>query len=210
MIRLYLIRHGQSTWNAQRRWQGLSDPPLDDVGRGQAHRLAERLQGNGQKLLALYASPLQRARETADIIGEAVGVSVVFDDRLKERDVGAFTGLTIEQVGEQYPDALRRMAEADESLVIPGEEDAKLFRVKVATFFDEIVARHGEGPIGVVSHGGTLGAYLNHLIGLPSRFFPFRFGNTSLSIVDVDPARPRIVLLNDICHTQENGYDYGE
>ncbi len=200
MTRLYLIRHGRSTWNAQRRWQGLSDPPLDDVGRDQARRLAERLRGNGHELVALYTSPLQRAQETADIIGETLDLPVVSDDRLKERNIGVFTGLTIAQFEEQYPDVLRRMAEADENLMIPGEEDAGQFRALVATFFDEIVTRHGEGPVGVVSHGGTLGTYLNHLIGLSSRFSPFRFGNTSLSIVDVDPARPRIVLLNDICH----------
>jgi probable phosphoglycerate mutase len=154
-------------------------------------------------MAALYTSPLQRAQETADIIGETLGLPVVPDDRLKERDVGAFTGLTWAQIEERYPDVVRCLVEADENLNIPGEEDIELFRARVSTVFDEIVARHEEGPIGVVSHGGTLGTYLNHLIGLPSRFSPFRFGNGSLSIVDVSPVRPRIVLLNDICHVGE-------
>lgn len=200
MTRLYLIRHGQSTWNAERRFQGLADPPLDDVGREQARRLAARLQGNGTAMVALYTSPFRRARETAEIIGEALGLPAVPDDRLKERDVGALMGLTWAQIEERYPDVVRRWTEADESLEIPGEEDVKLFRARVSAVFDEIVTRHGDEPVGVVSHGGTLGTYLNHLIGLPSRFSPFRFGNTSLSIVDVDPVRPRIVLLNDTGH----------
>lgn len=200
MTRLLLVRHGRSTWNAERRWQGWADPPLDDVGREQAHRLAGRLREDGETMVALYTSPLRRAQETAEIIGETMGLPVIPDERLKERDVGDITGLTWAQIEEQYPDIVQGFAEANESVEVPGEEEVELFRARVVAVFGEIVARHGEGPIGVVSHGGTLGTYLNHLIGLPSRFSPFRFGNTSLSIVEVNPARPRIALLNDTCH----------
>ena len=66
--------------------------------------------------------------------------------------------------------------------------------------FDDIVARYADGPVVVVAHGGVFGTYLNHLIGSPRRPSPFRFGNASLSIVEPNPVRPRIVLLNDICH----------
>jgi len=187
VTRLFLIRHGRSVWNATGRIQGCADPPLDVVGREQARRLAERLrQGT---LVALYTSPLQRARETADIIGQALGVEVVPDERLKEYDVG------------------ERWAEASESLEIPGEEGNGLFRERVVTAFDEIVARHEEGPAGVVAHGGVLGIYLNHLIGLPAWLSPFRFGNGSLSIAEVNPVRPRIVLVNDVCHLSSLSID---
>lgn len=197
MTRLLLIRHGRSTWNAERRIQGKADPPLDEVGREQARRLAERLRREAP--VALYTSPLQRAQETADIIGEALGVSVVADERLREYDVGDITGLTWEQVEEQYPGVARRWKNA-EDLRIPGEERRELFRARVAAVFDEILSQHPEGAVGVVTHGGTLGTYLNHLIGLSSRFSPFRFGNGSLSIAEVNPVKPRIVLLNDTCH----------
>jgi broad specificity phosphatase PhoE len=154
-------------------------------------------------MVALYTSPLRRAQETAEIIGETMGLPVIPDERLKERGAGDITGLTWAQIEEQYPDIVHGFAEANESVEVPGEEEVELFRARVVAVFGEIVARHGEGPIGVVSHGGTLGTYLNHLIGLPSRFSPFRFGNTSLSIVEVNPARPRIALLNDTCHLGE-------
>lgn len=198
MTRLLLIRHGRSTWNAAKRIQGCADPPLDEVGREQARRLAQRLREYPP--VALYTSPLQRAQETAEIIGQALGVPVVPDERLKEYDVGDITGLTWEQVVEQHPHVARRWTEASESLEIPGEEGDASFQARVADAFGEIIAQHTDGPIGVVAHGGTLGAYLNHLIGLPTRFSPFRFGNGSLSIVEVNPVRPRIVLLNDTCH----------
>lgn len=204
MTRLILIRHGRSTWNAAKRIQGRADPPLDDVGREQARRLAERLRDAPPAVL--YTSTLQRARETADIIGQALGVPVSHDERLQEYDVGDVTGLTWEQMEEQYPDVAKRW-KSMEGPKIPGEEGSGPFRARVAAAIDEIISRHAEGTIGVVAHGGTLGTYLNHLIGLPSRFSPFRFGNGSLSIVEVNPVRSRILLLNDTCHLGEEKYD---
>ena len=198
MTRLILIRHGRSTWNAENRIQGRADPPLDGVGREQARLLALRLREDPP--VVLYTSPLRRARETAEIIGQALEVPVVPDERFREYDVGCVTGLTWEQVTEQYPDVAQRWGEASESLEIPGEEGNGPFRERVAAAFAQIVARHADGPVGVVAHGGTLGTYLNHLIGLQSRFSPFRFGNGSLSIVEVTPVRPRILLINDTCH----------
>ena len=198
MTHLFLIRHGRSVWNAEGRIQGHADPPLDDMGREQARRLAGRLQGGA--MVALYTSPLQRARETADIIGQALGVPVVADERLKEYGIGVVTGLTFEQVAEQYPDVARRLTAAEEHLDIPGEEESPQFRARVVAAFDDILARLADGPVGVVAHGGTFGDYLNHLIGLVRRHSPFRFSNGSLTIVEVDPVRPRIVLLNDTCH----------
>ena len=198
MTRLFLIRHGRSVWNADHRIQGQADPPLDGVGREQARRLAERLREDAP--VTLYTSPLQRAQETAEIVGEALGVPVVPDERLKEYDVGEITGLTWAQIEERYPEVARLWGEASESLEIPGEEGNAPFRARVAAVFDEIGSRHAEGTAGVVAHGGTLGIYLNHLIGLPTWLSPFRFGNGSLSIVELNPVRPRIALLNDTCH----------
>jgi len=183
-------------WNAQGRIQGRADPPLDELGREQARRLAERLRQ--EAVVALYTSPLRRAQETADIIGRALDVPVVPDERLQEYDVGDIAGLTWEQVVERYPDVAHRWAEAQEELGIPGEEGHGPFRARVVAAFGDIVSRHADGPVGVVAHGGTLGTYLNHLIGLQTRASPFRFDNGSLSVVEANPVRPRIVLLNSV------------
>ncbi len=197
MIHLYFMRHGRSAWGAEHRIQGCADPPLDELGREQAHRLAERMRQNEKALVALYASSLQRARETADIVGAALGLPVMPDDRLHEYDVGDVTGLMWPQVVEQFPEVARRWSGADETLELPGGELHAQFQARVAEVVEEIVARHEKGPVGVVSHGGTIGAYIAHLLKIPTRYTPFRFGNASLTIVEVDPVRPRIVLLNE-------------
>jgi broad specificity phosphatase PhoE len=197
---LFLIRHGRSTWNAEHRIQGNADPPLDEVGQEQARQLADRLQRSNRAVMAVYTSPLRRARQTAQILGDALGVPVTSEERLTEYDVGDITGLTWEQVVKQYPDVAQRWAEASEDLDIPGAEESASFRERVAIAFGEIVERHAGESVGVVAHGGTLGSYLNHLIRLPSRFSPFRFGNASLTIVEVNSVRSRILLLNDTCH----------
>jgi broad specificity phosphatase PhoE len=147
----------------------------------------------------LYTSPLLRAQETADIIGKALEIEVVPDERLKEWDVGAFTGLTWEQIGAQYPDVAEQWRNMEEP-TIPGAEGRGAFRSRVVAAFDAICSRHPEGTIGIVTHGGVMGAYINHLIKLSSRYSPFRFGNGSLTVVEIDPVRPRVALLNDACH----------
>src|SRR5947199_3660663 len=99
MATLLLIRHGETDWNAEHRWQGHADVPLNARGREQAKALAEELAPEG--IDAIYASDLSRARDTAEIVGERLGVPVVLDPDLREIDVGSREGLTGEEVGER-------------------------------------------------------------------------------------------------------------
>jgi len=110
--RALLTRHGQSEWNALGRWQGQADPPLSDLGRRQAHEAARSL----GTVDGIWASDLQRAAETAVIIGDDMGVGpVVLDADLRERDAGEWTGLTRAEIERRYPGFLpdgRRPASA--------------------------------------------------------------------------------------------------
>ena len=100
MTRVLLIRHGQSEWNAQGRWQGQADPPLTDLGRHQALHAARNLGA----VDAIVASDLQRASETALIIAEALGVGpVVLEPGLRERDAGEWSGLTRAEIERDWP-----------------------------------------------------------------------------------------------------------
>jgi len=106
MTALWFARHGQSTWNAEGRWQGQADPPLSALGRVQAEALAEALAGAGIALLA--ASDLARARETAAIVGARLGLAPVLEPALREHDVGAWSGLTRTEVEARWPAELAR------------------------------------------------------------------------------------------------------
>lgn len=100
-----VIRHGESEWNAQRRWQGQADPPLTDLGRTQAHAAVEKL----GSFDVLASSDLQRARTTAEIIGHRLGIELLpADPRLRETDVGEWQGLTVEEIEAAYPGFLER------------------------------------------------------------------------------------------------------
>ncbi len=198
--RLLLIRHARSTWNTEGRLQGTADPPLDAVGLEQANRLADRLKG--QPIAAIYSSPLQRARSTAEIIGPKFpGVPLTFDDRLMEYNIGVLTGLTWDEIAIKHPDFAARWSEDAWGAPIPESEGQIAFRARVMAVMHEIVLRHVDQVVAVVSHGGTFGAYLSACLGLDAnRRDPFHFGNTSLSIVDLDGESIKIVALNDAHH----------
>lgn len=103
-VSLLLLRHGQSEWNAVRRWQGLADSPLNDLGRRQAADAGAALASDGHRFQAVWSSPLLRAAETGDIIAEALGVGDVrVDDRLREADAGEWEGMTPDEIDLAYP-----------------------------------------------------------------------------------------------------------
>ena len=120
-VRLILMRHGQTEWNLQGRYQGRADLPICAAGRVTAQRAAAALQGRAAALL--LASPLQRARQTAAVIGPAVGgLQSVIDERLTEIDFGQWQGLTQAQVKARWPALLRSWKRAPDSVCFPGGE----------------------------------------------------------------------------------------
>jgi len=146
---LLLVRHGETDWNADGRLQGQTDRPLTDFGRRQAQQLAEEL--DGEQFAAIYSSDLARARETAEIVGERLGLGVALDPDLREKDWGTWEGLTaverdrVEFVGEttethqaRILDALRRISEQ----------------------------HPGNGRVLVVTHGGSMRRVQTAAIGM--------------------------------------------
>lgn len=200
-----LIRHGQSEGNAADRIQGLRDEPLTDLGRQQSRALAYRLQAQ-HALSALYSSPMLRALQTAEIIAAAVGLEVQVVDDLREYDCGAVTGMTWQEVQAHYPEIARRWAEDSWRVPIPGEEGAEAFQRRVLAAMDGIVAGHdGDETVAVVTHGGTLSAYLAGLLEFDFRKRqPWVFANASLSMVLPRGLRPRLALLNDTSHLDDH------
>lgn len=200
-MRVLLIRHGQTDWNAQGRWQGHSDVPLNEAGLSQARALADRLVD--WRLEAIYSSDLKRASMTAAIIAKGRALTPILDPAWRERDVGAFAGLTSEEAATRFP---RQWAELRRGFLNPpgGEHHLDMYE-RVISAFGNLLASHQTGDIAVVSHGGTLSLVISHVLGLePGKHGKFTLkGNTGLSIVESDGDGLRLTLLNDTCHLDD-------
>jgi broad specificity phosphatase PhoE len=154
--RLLLIRHGQSVWNVERRWQGHSDVPLSPEGVRQAEALAERLAH--ERLAALYASDLERALVTARIVGAPHGIEPVADPRLRELDIGAWGGLTRPEIAGRWPDVLPAFDAGDVHARPEGGETRAELEARVRSALDDLAGRHRGATLAVVAHGGVMAA----------------------------------------------------
>ena len=155
MTTVWLARHGESDWNAAKRFQGRSDRPLTPLGRQQAKALASEL-ASSSSLSVIYTSPLRRALETAAVVGEQVGLEPVPDDDLREVDVGSWTGLSRAEVEARYPDAFERWLDGGE-----GWDDGESYAEMSARVLAALVRISGSHPgdeLLVVSHGGPIRA----------------------------------------------------
>ncbi|HVN62556.1 MAG TPA: histidine phosphatase family protein [Gaiellaceae bacterium] len=155
MTELLLVRHAETEWNREGRWQGHADPPLNEAGRAQAQALARSLVG--ERVDAIYSSDLRRAAETAEILAAALGLPVTTDPDLREIDVGSWSGLTREEVAVQFPDWDTHDGETREAL-----------EVRVVAAVRLIAQRHPDGQVLVVTHGGSIRSLQRHLDGEPA------------------------------------------
>lgn len=161
--RLLLVRHGESTWNAVSRWQGQADPPLSPFGERQAEDAAARL-AEITSITAVWASNLIRARRTGDLIAKHLGIAQVREEpRLRERDVGAWSGLTRDEIEERWPGylAARRSPPDFEG------DDELLARTRAG--LAAAVDGSGPGDVLVVTHGGVIRTIERSLGAIPER-----------------------------------------
>jgi glucosyl-3-phosphoglycerate phosphatase len=154
---LLLLRHGQSTWNAEGRWQGQSDPPLSDLGREQAKEAAEKLTELG--VTAVVTSDLDRARTTGRILADALGLDPPAEHRdLREYDVGDWEGLTRPEIEVGWPDQLAAWKEG-RLLATPGGETRSAFLQRIMAGLRRVAAADELGDVAVVvTHGGVIRA----------------------------------------------------
>ncbi len=161
MLRLLCIRHAESTHNAAGLWQGQADPALSERGRAQARRLAARLRGAG--LTAIASSDLARARETAELLAEPLGLAPVLFPALRERDVGAWSGRSHAEIARRWPDDYARFRAGDRSLRPGGGEADDALAARVRGALDALRARWPEGRLAVVTHLGVLRCWIPEL-----------------------------------------------
>lgn len=148
MTRVLLVRHAQSTWNAEGRWQGWADPPLSDIGLAQARAAAQHV----PPVDVVCSSDLARARRTAELLVEGRDVDdVVVYRGLRERGVGAFTGLTRAEIAARYADVLAR-----EPLDPPEAESLDALHARTVATLARIAADHPDRTVLAVTHGGLV------------------------------------------------------
>ena len=165
--RLLLLRHGESTWNAEGRWQGWADPPLSEEGREAAEVAARWLAAGG--IDAVACSDLRRAADTAAVIAAASGAATPYRDaRLRERDMGCWSGLRTPDIAERWPGVLDAWQAGALDRPPGGESTASvLARARAGLRHVAAAADHGpDATIVVVTHGGVMSA-LERDAGLP-------------------------------------------
>jgi 2,3-bisphosphoglycerate-dependent phosphoglycerate mutase len=186
--RVLCIRHGETAWNATRRWQGNAPVPLNEAGLAQSAALGRYLARNGFRVDALYSSDLPRAMQTAGAVADALGLTIVTESRLREIDLGDWQGLTHDEVAAWDGERFAQYQAAWRSCPPPNGESRLQLQVRARAAFDDISARHPGQTLALVSHGGTLGMLIESLFGIIER--P-SLTNTSITLVErADPAAP--------------------
>ena len=207
---LVLVRHGQSTANAQGIGQGRTDWPLSELGLRQAAATAARLEAL-RPVAAVYASPLSRAAQTAAPIAAAHGLAPVLVPELVEIDIGALSGRTWAELAALHPEALAAYEAAERQgphprnrELIPGWEPIHEIVARIWGAIRAIAARHAQERVIVVAHGGVLNGFLTHLLEGDARETPwgFHLANCAVSHVALRPAGPEPVCLRDVSHVR--------
>ena len=200
-MRFIFVRHGETEWNIQGRYQGQSDIPLSEKGRAQAAALGKRFEGIPVDVV--YSSPLQRAYDTARAIAEPKGLPIRLVEGIKELDFGRWDGLTLEMLREQFGDSFMKYRTEPFHYPMEGEGTLNRAKLRVGAALEEIKEeyRHTDKTVVVVAHGGILKLAIFYLLDMSSRFYRcIELDNTSLTILDIEEDRSILRVLNDAHH----------
>jgi broad specificity phosphatase PhoE len=198
-VRLILVRHGESEGNAGGIVQGRLDFGLTARGMEQARLAAEYLAGHSLDRLA--SSPLRRARETAEVFAERLGLPLEFDDALQEYDMGAVSGLNAGQIRERFPEIVAAWQKGIRP-AFPGAEDRTAFHARVRTALDRLTAL--DEAVVAIAHGGVVASMCYAVVGAePDRRGLFETANCAITEITRDRSG-RLVLarVNDTCHLE--------
>ena len=200
MLRVLIVRHGQTSYNKEFRNQGHADIELDEVGHAQAACLADTL--SGEEIDAVYSSPLKRAHATA--IAIAKGADVTVDKRIAERDYGRWEGKTRDEILETDAEAFG-LYRTDPVIHTSGgvETGVEVF-MRCVAFLADVFQKHEEGTVLIVTHGGSGSALIAALLhGSPATADCFRLSNCSITEVLIEGPRRRLVRFDDHTHLDE-------
>lgn len=197
--RVILIRPAETEWNRSGRWQGWVAAPLSAHGRRQAQALANFVRNIGMS--ALYASDLVRAAETADCLAEQLGYAPALDARLRERNIGLWQGLTLDEMRAWYADDYARLLEDPDGYRVEGGESRSDVRQRIRAAFDEITTKEQGETIGLISHTTALKVLLEDLLPeVASQELTLE--NTSVTTIRRSGGGWELVAGDDIAHLE--------
>lgn len=198
--RVILLRHGQTKLSVERRYSGRGDHPLTELGLEQAARAAARL-SKVDDIAAIISSPLQRAVQTAQKLGEATGIEVVTHQGLIETDFGTWEGLTFAEAAQQDPEIHRRWL-GDTSVRPPEGESFDEVNARVRKARTEIIAKYGGKTLVLVSHVTPIKTLLRQALDVGPQFlFRMHLDLTGVSIAEFYPdGHASVKLVNDTSH----------
>ena len=197
--RLVVVRHGETKWNAEMRFQGFSDSPLTPTGEAQALALAARLAE--EPFDAIYSSDLGRVRQTIAPLVARTGQAVTFDAQLRERCYGMLEGKTLPELEAEFPGELANYRGRDPESVPPGGESMAQFHTRIIGTLERIAADNVGRKIAVIAHGGVLSALYRHANGMPLNApRSYSLNNASINRFVYTRKRWMIQLWGDVSH----------
>jgi phosphoserine phosphatase len=202
-LRIIFVRHGQTIYNVESRYQGHTDAPLSDLGRRQSIMAARALAD--ERIAAVYSSDLGRAVQTAEAIAARHDLPVRTDLRLRECAFGDWEGLTVSQIEERYPDLFASYRQDSVAHRAPGGERLEALQARVAAAIDDIARAHSDDTVVVVTHGGPIRAFLCHAFGTDLESFRrLHLDNCGITVFSLEAgAHWFLERLNDTCHLAE-------
>jgi probable phosphoglycerate mutase len=200
---VWLVRHGESLWAAEDRFNGRGDVDLTERGRRQARRLADRL--SARPIAALYSSPLRRCLETASLLAAPHGLQPIPVEDLAELDFGLWDGMLRGEIVAQYPEQWAAWVADPATVAPPGGETAYAALSRAAAALRRIVARQAGQEIVVVAHKAINRLLLCDLLGIPPRTYRARLGQRpcALNCIEWEDGQAMVTLVNDVCHDVE-------
>ena len=197
-MRLILVRHGETEWNEKSIFRGREDIPLNDTGIRQAYAAADRL--SAYKIDSIYSSPLNRALETAQIIGTQFGIRAKAEDDLVDFDFGEWQGAAKENIEKLFPELYTKWMKEPQAVRIPGGETLDLVKIRVSRVLNRLPAAGG-GDIIIVSHRVILKVLICAALSIgDSGFWRIRMDVGSISVLENEDGKFRLSLLNDTYH----------
>ncbi|MEZ4666808.1 MAG: histidine phosphatase family protein [Anaerolineae bacterium] len=196
--KILLVRHGQTDWNMEGRWQGTLPVGLNSEGWEQARALAAALKG--RPIAAIYSSDLPRAFETATTIGSAVGLVPHTDVRLREFNLGIFQGLTRQEIEERYPAEWHHFHADYWNYVVEQGESRRALQQRMHHVFEDVTSRGVGEEVIFVSHGGAIRMLLLALYPDDAAVRDGHIENTSVTTLERTSAGWRLVTMGDVEH----------